>query len=136
MEAETLSAVSPLLLAQALVAEPRPPRLWIMTRGGQQADGGERSVSPVQAAAWGLGRSIALEHPELNCACIDLDPGPHPGEVDALLVELESSGAESQVALRAAGRRVAAPCPSAARRRAEPSPAEAWRLAPAIPRSV
>ena len=132
MEAETLSAVSPLLLAQALVAESRPPRLWIITRGGQQADGGERSVSPVQATAWGLGRSIALEHPELNCACIDLDPGPHPGEVDALLVELESRGSESQVALRASGRRVLrlVRAPSAG----EPeAPAEAWRLAPAFP---
>ena len=116
-EAETRSAISPLLLAQALVAEPRPPRLWIVTRGGQQTDGSERSVSPVQAAAWGLGRSIALEHPELNCTCVDLDPGPHPGEVDALLVELETSrGSESQVALRAAGRRVARLVRDAARR--------------------
>jgi acyl transferase domain-containing protein/NAD(P)-dependent dehydrogenase (short-subunit alcohol dehydrogenase family) len=133
-EAETQSAVSPLLLAQALVAEARPPRLWIVTRGAQQADGGERSLSPVQAAAWGMSRSIALEHPELNCTCIDLDPGPHPGEVDALLAELESRGAESQVALRAAGRRVLrlVRAPRAAEPEASP-PAEAWRLAPASP---
>jgi len=133
MEAETLCAVSPLLLAQALVAGSGPPRLWIVTRGCQQADGGERSVSPVQATAWGLGRSIALEHPELNCTCIDLDPGPHPGEVDALLVELESRGSESQVALRAAGRRVLrlVRTPGAGEPEA-PTPAEAWRLAPAF----
>ena len=114
-EAQACSAISPLLLAQALVAEASPPRLWIVTRGGQQADGSERSVSPVQAAAWGLGRSIALEHPELNCVCIDLDPGPHPTEAEALVAELASDrdgGAGRSASGRAPGR---APCPHAAR---------------------
>ena len=134
MEAQARSAISPLLLAQALVDEASPPRLWIVTRGGQQADGSERSVSPVQAAAWGLGRSVALEHPELNCACIDLDPGLHPNEAEVLLAELASAGTEGQVALRAAGRRVArlVRTPRAGEPEASAS-AEAWRLVPALP---
>ena len=113
-EAETRSAISPLLLAQALVAEPRPPRLWIVTRGAQQTDG-ERSLSPVQAAAWGLSRSIALEHPELNCTCVDLDPGPHSGEVDALLVELASRGMECTGRSTRGWAPRAASCPTPAR---------------------
>jgi acyl transferase domain-containing protein len=134
-EAEARSAVSPLLLAQVLVAEARPPRLWIVTRGGQQTDGSERRLSPVQAAAWGLGRSIALEHPELNCTCIDLDPGPHPGEIEALLVELASSRTESQVALRAAGRRVArlVRTPPVGEPNVSSPADEAWRLVPTFP---
>ncbi|HEY1410584.1 MAG TPA: polyketide synthase dehydratase domain-containing protein, partial [Rhodopila sp.] len=140
-EAQVRSAISPLLLVQALVAETSPPRLWIMTRGGQKADGSERSVSPVQAAAWGLGRSVAIEHPELNCVCIDLDPGPHPTEAEALVAELALIGTEAQVALRASGRRVARLVHTP--RAGEPETAvtqgatqeaatrDAWRLVPA-----
>ena len=132
-EAEACSAISPLLLAQALVAETRPPPLWIVTRGGQQVDGSERCLSPVQAAAWGLGRSIALEHPELNCVCIDLDPGPHPTEAEALLAELASTGTEGQVALRAAGRRVARLIHTPRAGETETvATQQPWRLVPAL----
>ena len=132
-EAQVCSAISPLLLARALVVEANPPRLWIVTRGGQQANGSERSVSPVQAAAWGLGRSITLEHPELNCVCIDLDPGPHPTEAEALTAELALTTTEGQVAMRAAGRRVArlVRTPQAGEPQAVTTQ-EAWRLAPAF----
>ena len=106
-EAQTRSAISPILLAQSLVAEALPPRLWLVTRGGQQADANERSVSPIQAAAWGLGRSIAIEHPELRCVCVDLDPSPQVAECDALAAELAEAGSEGQVALRSDGRRLA-----------------------------
>jgi acyl transferase domain-containing protein/NADPH:quinone reductase-like Zn-dependent oxidoreductase/NAD(P)-dependent dehydrogenase (short-subunit alcohol dehydrogenase family) len=132
VEAQASSAISTLLLAQALVAEASPPRLWIVTRGSQQADGSERSISPVQAAAWGLGRSVTLEHPELNCVCIDLDPSPHPNEAETLVAELAANGTEGQVALRAAGRRVArlVRTPRAGEPEAELTQ-QAWRLVPA-----
>jgi acyl transferase domain-containing protein/NADPH:quinone reductase-like Zn-dependent oxidoreductase/NAD(P)-dependent dehydrogenase (short-subunit alcohol dehydrogenase family) len=133
-EAQLCSAISPLLLAQALAAEASPPLLRIVTRGGQQADGSERSVSPAQAAAWGLGRSVALEHPELNCVCIDLDPGPHSTEVEALVAELAPTGMEGQVALRAAGRRVArlVRTPRAGEPQTAAATQPAWRLVPAF----
>jgi polyketide synthase 12/myxalamid-type polyketide synthase MxaB len=133
-EAQARGAVSPLLLTQALVGEANPPRLWIVTRGGQQADGSERSLSPVQAAAWGLGRSVAIEHPELNCVCIDLDPGPHAAEAEALVAELAATGTEAQIALRAGGRRVARLVRTP--RVGEPdadAAEEPWRLVPARP---
>jgi acyl transferase domain-containing protein/NADPH:quinone reductase-like Zn-dependent oxidoreductase/NAD(P)-dependent dehydrogenase (short-subunit alcohol dehydrogenase family) len=132
-EAQARSAISPFLLAQALVAEASPPLLRIVTRGGQQVDGSERSVSPVQAAAWGLGRSIALEHPQLSCVCIDLDPAPHPTEADALAAELALIGTEGQVALRAAGRRVARLVRATRAGEFEAvATQQAWRLAPAF----
>jgi acyl transferase domain-containing protein/acyl carrier protein len=46
--------------------------LLLVTRGAQAA-GGELSA-PAQAAVWGLARVASLEHPDLPCVCIDLDP--------------------------------------------------------------
>lgn len=77
------------------------PRVWIMTRGAQTiAD--QRSARNIgQASLWGLGRVIAREHPELNCALIDLDsqPGAELSEAALLVDELHGTSAESQVAL-------------------------------------
>jgi acyl transferase domain-containing protein/acyl carrier protein/phospholipid N-methyltransferase len=103
----TQSAVSAMLLAQGLVAENPAPRLWIASRGGQQAEAGDASLSPAQATVWGLGKALALEHPELRCVCYDLDPAAPANEIDALLGELDEPGAEPQVAWRAGERRVA-----------------------------
>ena len=50
------------------------PRLWLVTRGAQAAGAG--NVSVAQAPLLGLGRVIALEHAELRCARLDLDPDP------------------------------------------------------------
>jgi NADPH:quinone reductase-like Zn-dependent oxidoreductase/acyl carrier protein len=49
------------------------PRLWLVTRGGQ-AVRGNRGLSIGQSAIWGLSRTIVLEHPELSCKRVDLDP--------------------------------------------------------------
>lgn len=105
--AELRGAVSQALLAQALVQQGLRPRLWILTRGGQCVEGDESSLSPVAAAGWGVGRSLAVEHSELNCVCVDLDPAANPGEANELFIELAQSGTETQVALRMKGRRVA-----------------------------
>ena len=48
-------------------------------RGG--AAPGEALSSPVQAQCWGLGRAVALEHPERWGGLVDLPPVP--GEPDA-----------------------------------------------------
>ena len=106
-DAQNRGAVSAMLLAQALVGENPVPRLWIVTRGAQQTDALDRTLSPAQAPAWGLGRTLAMEHPELQCVCVDLDPGTDIAELDALAAELTEPGAETQVALRSGERRVA-----------------------------
>jgi acyl transferase domain-containing protein/aryl carrier-like protein len=92
---------------RAAAAAGRPPRLWIVTRGAQQVDG-EPVAALAQAPLWGLGRTLAMEHPELRCVRIDLDPaGSKADQLDALLAELSTPADEDQVAWRRGGRRMA-----------------------------
>ncbi|WP_437819494.1 SDR family NAD(P)-dependent oxidoreductase [Sorangium sp. So ce1078] len=91
-------------------------RLWFVTRGAQAA-GGEPCRSPLYAPLWGLGRVLALEHPELWGGLVDLDPGSPAGEVEALRRDLSGEGGEDQLAFRGAERLVARLVPAA------PSPA-------------
>ncbi len=105
--AETHGAISAMLLAQALVAENPAPRLWMVTSGAQQIDTHDRALSPVQAAVWGLSKSLAIEHPELRSVCVDLGAGAAAADIDALAAELNEPGLETQVALRGRSRHVA-----------------------------
>ncbi|WP_437611746.1 SDR family NAD(P)-dependent oxidoreductase [Sorangium sp. So ce834] len=101
-----LGSLSALLLSQALVQRGGrdTPRLFLVTRGAQAAglESGAASVS--QAPLWGLGRTLALEHPELACTNVDLSPVSSPGEARSLLREIELGDREDQIALRADGR--------------------------------
>jgi phthiocerol/phenolphthiocerol synthesis type-I polyketide synthase B len=84
------------------------PRLWIVTRGGQAVDGEPRPrVSIDHGAAWGTGRAIAEEQPDVWGGLVDLDPTVRPDDDAALLARhvLHPEG-EDQVALRG-GRRYA-----------------------------
>ncbi|WP_437313181.1 type I polyketide synthase [Sorangium sp. So ce385] len=81
------------------------PRLWLLTRGAQAVRAG--FVSVAQAPLLGLGRVIAMEHADLRCARVDLDPARPEGELDVLLAELLADDAEEEVALRGGERRVA-----------------------------
>lgn len=128
--AQTTGVVSAMLLAQALVAQAPVPRLWIATRGGQQADTGDRELDPVQAPVWGLGKALALEHPELRCTCVDLDPHASLTDLDALIAELGDSSGEAQIALRAGERRIARL--ARVRRMAEVRHPDSYRLVPSV----
>lgn len=90
--------------------------LWCVTRGALPVDsavsvnGGGRTEQPLflaQAPLWGLGRTIALEHPDLWGALIDLPADA--SETSTLAAELLASDdrGEDQIALRGAGRYVA-----------------------------
>ncbi|NVJ10656.1 SDR family NAD(P)-dependent oxidoreductase, partial [Myxococcus sp. AM001] len=88
LQQATLEATTGALhLTQALVASGSPAPLWLVTRGAQPADGVAVS-SPVQSSLWGLGRVIDLEHGELRCGRVDLDPRDPEGGVESLLTEL------------------------------------------------
>jgi acyl transferase domain-containing protein/acyl carrier protein len=90
-----------LAVARVLVnAAERETRLWVVTRGGVEA--GEVVPDPIQAALWGLGLGIGLEHPEIWGGLVDIDPSV--SEFEALLAELGSEHDEDQVAVRSAGR--------------------------------
>ncbi|MGA4816903.1 hypothetical protein ACPA9J_27305 [Pseudomonas aeruginosa] len=72
---------------------PRPP--------ARQRRAGERGGSPL----WGLGKSMALEHPEHWGGLVDLAPDD-PDWCASLLDELLLNDGENQVCLRRDGRRV------------------------------
>ncbi len=83
------------------------PRIWIATRGAQAIDADRPVTAPLQATLWGMGRSIALEHPEIWGGLIDLDPTSRNDEVAALLDEVLGTDGEDQVAFRDGQRHVA-----------------------------
>ncbi len=101
---------SSLHLVQAIVqAEfPRLPRLWLVTKGAQSVTSANSQVPGiVQSPLWGMGKVIALEHPELNCVRVDLDPEAVGDEAQELFEEIWSEDPEGQVAFRDCVRYVA-----------------------------
>ncbi|HEV2130865.1 MAG TPA: acyltransferase domain-containing protein, partial [Longimicrobiaceae bacterium] len=113
--AQSLGSTSALHLVQALAsgigrATGAPPRLWLVTRGAQAA--GPEAIpleGAAQASLWGLGKTIALEHPELWGGLIDLDPKASAAEEESavLLAEIHRPDGEREIAFRR-GERLAA----------------------------
>ncbi|XXT21827.1 type I polyketide synthase [Sorangium sp. So ce429] len=106
---QRLGTLGVLHLVQALLQHGwrDPPRLWLATRGAQPVGPAAGHVSVAQAPLWGLGRVIALEHPELQCTRLDLSPAHFADEAHSLLHELLRKESEDQVAFRPDGRYVA-----------------------------
>jgi NADPH:quinone reductase-like Zn-dependent oxidoreductase/acyl carrier protein len=74
--------------------------LWLCTRGAQKVDEADKVLSPIGATVWGLGKVIALEHPELACVRLDLAPNGGAKEIEAICAVLNAKDNEDQVALR------------------------------------
>jgi acyl transferase domain-containing protein/acyl carrier protein len=87
------------LAASATTGKPR--RLWVVTRGAVATGKPTASLALPQTPAWGLGRVIALEHPDLWGGLIDLDPASDAETSAAQLIDActERNGGE-QIALR------------------------------------
>jgi acyl transferase domain-containing protein/NADPH:quinone reductase-like Zn-dependent oxidoreductase/acyl carrier protein len=79
---------------------------WLITRGAQALSGDTAAVSPAHTALWGLGSTIAAEHPSLGCVCIDLDAATGDTDVAGIARELASRSAENRIVLRSHGRYV------------------------------
>jgi acyl transferase domain-containing protein/acyl-CoA synthetase (AMP-forming)/AMP-acid ligase II/NADPH:quinone reductase-like Zn-dependent oxidoreductase/acyl carrier protein len=93
-------------LVQALASSAlAPPRLWLVTQGGQAV--GSAAPDVRQASLWGLGRTIAREYPEWRLVQVDLDPAAGPHGVEWLWREVSSPDGEDQVAYRDGRRYVA-----------------------------
>ncbi len=116
--AQLTSCGSALHLVQALAQWEGSHRsqLWLMTSGAQSVgySAGDRSIpdrKPIpnlqQSSLWGLGRTIALEYPDLNCVQIDLDPDLDANNLDDLVADLCFPSAEDQIAYRQGDRYVA-----------------------------
>lgn len=93
-------------LVQTLIkTQHYPINLWLVTQG---------AISPHtitglnQSSVWGMGKVIRLEHPELNCRCVDLDPTQELfTQVETLVTEITHPGEEVQITLHTSERKVA-----------------------------
>ncbi len=97
-------------LAAAMVASSAtaisPPKLFIMTRNAQPISEGDRA-NPGHAVLWGLGRSLALEHPEIWGGIIDLDDSmPAELAVRHVLTAAHGTDGEDQVVYRSGARHI------------------------------
>ena len=97
------------VLASAATSELRPPpEIWLVTRGAQSVGRPDDMAPPTLAPLWGLGATLAFEHPELRCVRVDLSPGGDPGdELHGLCQELTHRDRADQVAYRDGRRYVA-----------------------------
>jgi len=97
-----------------LTTLPSPPKLFFLTRNAQPVTDGDRA-NPVHAVLWGLGRTLALEHPEIWGGCIDLDESM-PAVLAARQVRREATAGdgEDQVVYRSGVRHVPRLEPTAA----------------------
>ncbi|MBI5094513.1 MAG: KR domain-containing protein [Candidatus Hydrogenedentes bacterium] len=101
--AHALSCESVLHILHAL--EPRShaiaphPRLWVVTRGVQPAGPSRTPLSLAQSPVWGLGRSAALEFPQIWGGLIDVDATGAANAAAICAEALEPDG-EEQAAFR------------------------------------
>ena len=93
-------------LVEELIAMPLPPRLFIVTRNAQPVTEGDRA-NATHAVLWGLGRTLALEHPEIWAGLIDIDDSmPAALTARRVLAEAQAGDGEDQVVYRAGARHV------------------------------
>ncbi|MCA9872613.1 MAG: HAD-IIIC family phosphatase [Anaerolineales bacterium] len=94
-------------LLQHIAATPGPsPKLWLVTAGAQAVLDGE-SLRLAQSPLWGMGKTIALELPNLWGGLIDLHPGLEDGAAAVLLEEIQQADGEQETAWRDGRRYVA-----------------------------
>ncbi|MDY7024010.1 MAG: methyltransferase, partial [Cyanobacteriota bacterium] len=101
---------STLNLVQSLVktSDSEIPGLWLVTRDSISTGENESLSGIVQAPVWGIGKVIALEHPELKCIRIDLDAEyDAESQAELILKELSANSKEDQIAWRNDNRLVA-----------------------------
>jgi len=76
------------------------PRIWLVTRHAWNISQTTLPVEPVQTGLWGMGRVIALEHPELWGGCVDLGDCESEDWAEALLTAVSSGTNDDQIAVR------------------------------------
>lgn len=72
----------------------------LVTQGAVSVERDLQTAKLIQSTVWGLGRVIAIEHPELNCIRIDLDPQHTIEDQLDLLLKISDNTAESEIAFR------------------------------------
>ncbi|MBF2050487.1 MAG: SDR family NAD(P)-dependent oxidoreductase [Elainella sp. C42_A2020_010] len=80
LSVEALETTAATLCSRALhllqsLPPTQPMQLWLVTQGAvATGNPAERLTGLAQSLLWGIGKTVQLEYPELNCVCIDLDP--------------------------------------------------------------
>ncbi len=98
-EAQLLGCGSVLHLVQSLAQADSFPRLWLVTQGSQPV--GAAPLQVHQSPLWGLGKVIALEHPDLQCVRLDIELEANNNDIQALFEEIMSpDNQEDQIAWR------------------------------------
>jgi phthiocerol/phenolphthiocerol synthesis type-I polyketide synthase B len=83
-----------------------PAKLFILTRNAQPIVEGDRAC-PAHAVLWGLGRTLALEHPEIWGGIVDVDETVSAAlAARYVLAEVVGGDGEDQVVYRVGSRRV------------------------------
>ena len=77
------------------------PRLYFVTQGATEL--GITEFGLARSPLWGFAKTVALEHPELRCTCIDIEGT----DTESLTTELLADSQEQQVAFRRLQRHVA-----------------------------
>ena len=77
-----------------------PLKLWLITRGTQPISSPTEAFGVRTSTLWGLGRTIAFEHPQLWGGLVDLDPQGTEDEAKILLQQLTNSNTEDHLAVR------------------------------------
>ncbi len=106
VQAQLVASQSLLYLVQALVQTQQSLALWLVTRGAQPVNPLPEGLNLAQSPVWGLSKVIALEHPELRCVCVDLDPERGVQDADMILSEIQHQAGEEQVGYRNGARYV------------------------------
>jgi polyketide synthase 12 len=92
-----------LALVQALGDVGIGAPLWILTRGAVSTGRADHLDHPLQAMSWGLGRVVALEHPDRWGGLVDLPPTLDLKATRRLLAIFGQPGHEDQLAIRNTG---------------------------------
>ena len=96
---------SALLTVQAMAAQQIHVPLWLVTAGAQAVD--SAVTNPASAGLWGLSNVVALEHVELSCRAVDLEPASPVAQATSLVRELvRTTDIQQRVALRGTERQV------------------------------
>ena len=76
------------------------PRLWLVTAGAWHLPADRGEVHAAQSTAWGLGRVIEREHPDLHFVNADLSSSPNGKDIAILRRLIGGDSSEEQVAVR------------------------------------
>ncbi|WP_189514035.1 beta-ketoacyl reductase, partial [Streptomyces narbonensis] len=76
---------------------------WSVTSGAVSVGHDDVPADPHRAMLWGLGRVVALEHPERWAGLVDLPAQPDATALTHLMTVLAGSTGEDQIAIRTSG---------------------------------